>query len=52
MPSATSVVVVSNDNWACIASSAIGSDGVSVAAIQAALPSRTATGGAAASFAT
>ena len=52
MPSATSLVVVSNDSCACIASSAIGSDGVSVAAIHAALPSRTAAGGAAASFAT
>src|SRR3954468_8383444 len=52
MPSATSLVVVSSDSCACIASSADGSGGVSDAAVHACLPSRTATGAAAASFAT
>src|SRR3954453_19611109 len=52
MPSATSLVVVSNDSWACIASSAAGSGAVSAPATHAAFPSRTATGAAAASLAT
>src|SRR3954453_21462417 len=52
MPSATSLVVVSSDSCACIASSAAGSGAVSAAATQAPLPSRTATGAALASLAT
>src|SRR3954470_4702367 len=52
IPSATSLVVVSSDSCACMASSADGRGPVSDAAVQACLPSRTATGAAPASFPT
>src|SRR6059058_4233505 len=52
IPSDTSLVVVSSDSCACIASSAAGSDAVSVEATHAAFPRRTATGAAFASLST